>query len=652
MTPSRSSSSVRSLRAVAAAAAVLAGSGGAWRADAATVLERRVAVAPRPDGAVRETTALRVRLDSAADLAGWSAYPVYLDDHRTLVDATGVAVHPDGKRDKVRRRDRDTVQAAGDGILHQSARFHLLEFSGLRVGTVLEIDVVVDERPYFPAGEITLLGGERVERLEVDLSGFGAGWRWRLDGPADGLTATGVAGGVRVTGSGLAVPEGASYAPAGSAVQPVLRYAWDDGGSWEAVGRWFSGLVAALPRGGEEIARAAREATAGLGEGEGRAKLEALLAVAQKIRYTAVEVGIGGFRPHPPQETLARRWGDCKDKSLLLVDLLASAGLEAYPALVLSADDDRVDAAFPTPFAFNHAIVAVPAAAVGAAAPEDPVADGLLFVDPTQTRGPARYLQRGVHDQDALVVLPYGARLVRIPARPAHEVRRLTVNLNVGPDGDGRGGAGIEVEGGLAAGLLGLTASATPDQVEGAVREIFSAVLPAVSVGAAGWQDRSGDLPKVSMSAAVTLPGLVRGTGGRASFQLPGLKLTPEPGHLAGRTVPVVLAPGSLAVSWHLALPAGCRPAGEADSTTANAVGSFRQRVSLSENRRLVVERTAELTRRWFEPAEFPLLAELAQAEHRAHQRRIRLECGGEAPEKAGEAELGGESGDREKEAG
>lgn len=92
---------------------------------------------------------------------------------------------------------------------------------------------------------------------------------------------------------------------------------------------------------------------------------------------------------------VSRAWGDCKDKSPLLVDLLREVDIEALPALILLADDRRIDPQFPSPNQFNHEIVAVPAGEVEVTE-EDPMAGGYLFLDPTQTRGGARWLHPAV----------------------------------------------------------------------------------------------------------------------------------------------------------------------------------------------------------------------------------------------------------------
>lgn len=85
----------------------------------------------------------------------------------------------------------------------------------------------------------------------------------------------------------------------------------------------------------------------------------ALRFVQDDIRYTGIEIGAGAFRPTQPGEVLARRFGDCKDKVLLLVTILRELGVEAYPALVNSALGQGIAARAPGPGAFDHVIAKV-----------------------------------------------------------------------------------------------------------------------------------------------------------------------------------------------------------------------------------------------------------------------------------------------------
>lgn len=608
----------------AAAAAVLAA--GSSALPAATVLDQRVTL--EIDGElVREHTALSVRLDGPADVEAWSSYPVYVDEHRTLVDAEGAVIHPGGERQKVKRRHRDEIAAASDGIFHDSSRFHLMEFPGLRPGSVVEIETTVEVAPYYPAGALRLVGGDHIERLRVEVRGAGAGWRWRIDGPVEGLTVAETAGGVVVTGAGLEPPDPPEASPGGAAIRPVLRYAWGGDGTWAGVGRWYAGLIETLLR----AAPAVRERARALAVEDRRETLEALAGMVQReVRYVAVEVGIGGYRPSPPAETFERRWGDCKDKALLLIDLLAEVGIPAHPALVLLADGDRVDADFPAPGQFNHLIVAVPTTAVTVGA-ADAVAGGYLFVDPTQSAGGARWLGPGVQGQHALVVLPEvgepaGGELVRVPVIAGGEGSDLVVDLWVDPEGDARGGAGLHVRGLLAQALIDQNSRGEANSEE-ALRSIFSGLLPGADLTAVAWSPGAGPVPTVNLAAAVAVPRLLQGEGDRASLMLPTMRSGPEPRLLGGRAEPLVTDAGTYTVTWHIDLPEGCAAPEDDAIVLDNDAGSFRQTVTRRGEAGFTLERAVEIHHRWYGPELLPALGELSLAENRALRRRLRFSC-------------------------
>ena len=54
-----------------------------------------------------------------------------------------------------------------------------------------------------------------------------------------------------------------------------------------------------------------------------------------EIRYYSVSLGESSHRPHTPAEVLRNRYGDCKDKSLLLVTILA-LGVAVYFSIRLA----------------------------------------------------------------------------------------------------------------------------------------------------------------------------------------------------------------------------------------------------------------------------------------------------------------------------
>ncbi len=592
-------------------------------APAATVLERTVHVRIQDDGSLRESSRLRVRLDDADDVRAWAAYRVPLDENRDLVRLEARIVLPGGEVLRLGPDDQDTVERTGGGVFYSSRRWRVVRLRGLVPGAVVEVDEEVAHRPYYPTGKVLLRGEAPTERLEVRVDGGGEAWRYRLAGEAGGLEVEEAPGGVVVRGERLRAWELPELAPEDAAVRPVLRFGWGNG-TWDDVGRWYDELAASVPRGGEAIREQAQTITADLEEP--RQRLDALTRFLQeKVRYVAVLIGVGGYRPSPPQEVLERRWGDCKDKSTLLVDLLRAAGVEAYPVLLRSGRRGRIDPLFPAVDELNHALVAVPREAL-----DGPGSNGssYLFVDPTLTAGAGAWIHPATQDQDVLVVRGDGAELVRTPLRPEDEHRRLSLDLTVSPEGDGRGTATLELRGELAY-ELGASFAATPERAEAEARSILAGLLPGADLDDVGSSRSSDAVPAIELHAAVALHALVQGTPGRRSLELPGMRATPEPQRLDDeRRVAVVLPARSVEASWKLRLPEDWCPAVERHDAVENEVGSFEQDVT-SEGGELRVERRLVLRRRWMEPEALQDLKDLALAEHRAHRRRLRLRCEG-----------------------
>jgi transglutaminase-like putative cysteine protease len=128
---------------------------------------------------------------------------------------------------------------------------------------------------------------------------------------------------------------------------------WKD---WSDVAQQVTALFAVKQQDAAAVTDVVREIRAGGGTAEQQA-LRALQFVQEQIRYVSISIAPGGFRPTPPATVLQRRFGDCKDKSLLLVTILRELGIEAHPALVSTTHGHVLDSVLPMPYAFDHAIV-------------------------------------------------------------------------------------------------------------------------------------------------------------------------------------------------------------------------------------------------------------------------------------------------------
>lgn len=87
-------------------------------------------------------------------------------------------------------------------------------------------------------------------------------------------------------------------------------------------------------------------------------KIERILAfVSRDIRYVSRSEFGHAMTPHDIAETIENRFGDCKDKSTLLLSLLKKLNLEPELVLVATNRNDPERVIIPSMLAFNHVIV-------------------------------------------------------------------------------------------------------------------------------------------------------------------------------------------------------------------------------------------------------------------------------------------------------
>ena len=153
---------------------------------------------------------------------------------------------------------------------------------------------------------------------------------------------------------------------------PFPRVQFGPARTWGDVVAWARPLYpAAGPLPGDLVARIAEWRKLSTP----RARLTAALrAVQDEVRYFGVEMGSNTHRPTSPAETWTRRYGDCKDKTYLLVTILAQLDIEAVPALVSTTRGRGLREIEPTAAAFNHVIVRAK------------LGEEVVWVDPTMTQ--------------------------------------------------------------------------------------------------------------------------------------------------------------------------------------------------------------------------------------------------------------------------
>lgn len=152
---------------------------------------------------------------------------------------------------------------------------------------------------------------------------------------------------------------------------------------WKTWLSWEQALLEGVFRDSPELEVIAR--ALGKGDPEPQEKLERIHTfVMEEIRYQQdYESFIAGVKPHPASMTLERRYGDCKDKAVLFIELARKLGLDAHFALVRTRNAGPVRRDVPMQ-QFNHAIVYVPEQQGVAARFFDPTAE-LLDVGSVRT---------------------------------------------------------------------------------------------------------------------------------------------------------------------------------------------------------------------------------------------------------------------------
>jgi transglutaminase-like putative cysteine protease len=209
--------------------------------------------------------------------------------------------------------------------------------------------------------------------------------------------------------------------------------------SWSDIGLWYSRLAADAQTATPALQQKALElAPAGLPPLE---RIRALARFAQHdIRYAAIEIGIGGYKPHAAGEILEHRYGDCKDKVTLMGSLLAQIGVKSYYVLV---HDERgiFKEDSPPDIGFDHVIIAIriPDEAAGKFMPavyDHPKLGRLLIFDPTQELVPFGNLPVYEQDNYGLLVTGEGGELIHLPLS-APELNQLQrkAKLKLLPDG-------------------------------------------------------------------------------------------------------------------------------------------------------------------------------------------------------------------------
>jgi hypothetical protein len=189
---------------------------------------------------------------------------------------------------------------------------------------------------------------------------------------------------------------------------------------WRAIGEWVTTLEADRPAPSPEITAQTQSLIAGAPDFY--AKLSRITEFIQKnIRYFIIARGIGGMQANHAADIYRNKYGDCKDKTTLLISMLQVAGIHAF---YMPVDDHRgiVDPDFPSMMG-NHMITAIEVPADV----QDPrlkaivkAKDGkrYLIFDPTNERTPVGNLPSYEQGSYGILAASTSSQVIALPVLP------------------------------------------------------------------------------------------------------------------------------------------------------------------------------------------------------------------------------------------
>jgi hypothetical protein len=373
---------------------------------------------------------------------------VYYNPSRKIKSLHGWCIPAHGKDYEV--KDKDAVDRAIDkGFLIDEDRFRVLEIPAPDPGNIVGYEYEVEEKPFFlqdlwsfqeqdPVREshysLQLPPGWEFKSVwlnhpEVKPAQAGNNsWQWAvtdvkgIETEPDMPPVRGVAGHMILT----------FFPPGGKAATGFAE--------WNDLGIWMNQLLVGRVEASTDVKQ--QVATLSAGKTTQMAKMQAIAKFVQHdIRYVAIELGIGGWQPHPAPEVFTHRYGDCKDKATLMRSMLNEIGVESYFVVI---NDKRGVVTKETPanhFGFNHAIVAIklpdtlndPSLV---AVLKHPKLGRLLYFDPTDEMTPFGQIHGELQDNFALLVTPQGGELLALPIQPPsmNSVER-TAKFTLDPSG-------------------------------------------------------------------------------------------------------------------------------------------------------------------------------------------------------------------------
>jgi transglutaminase-like putative cysteine protease len=373
-------------------------------------------------------------------------FAVYLDSHEKSHFIHCWSIDRSGKEYELKDNDFMERGVVFGFELYNDLRLRTATCPAADPGSVVALEYEVERRPF--VAELVFGFQETIPiRLARIVLKLPVGWEyktlWGNGVPVQPVKSAD--GGWEWTLHDLAAIEHEPMRPSTWALSTRLGLAYfstgpsaENAGSWAALGRWYTQLTADRRRPTPELAEKVRQLTAGKSDFDGKARSLASF-LQSEVRYVAIEIGIGGYQPHPAADIFRARYGDCKDKATLLSSMLHEVGIDSE-YLLISTYRGTVDPALPSPH-FNHVILAIEVPRTADPEHYQAVVTGksgkhYLIFDPTDPYTPLGDLRGDLQDSDALLVADGGGEIIHTPlARPETNLLSRIGHFTLSTDG-------------------------------------------------------------------------------------------------------------------------------------------------------------------------------------------------------------------------
>ena len=381
--------------------------------------------------------------------------------------------------------------------LYSDAMWKVISMVGLAPGVCIEYQVTLEDK--IPGGETWITGGYNFQGTEATLETSYAlqmpkMWhlQWKIandanpQAPEVSYTENDTVIYIWRYGEmpALTLEDGMPHV---NNVVPRLRYSSIK--DWDSVYNWYKELAKEKYTTNTSIAAKVEQLTSHLTTVE--AKVQAIYHfVATNIRYVGIELGQSAYQPSSATEVFRTQYGDCKDKTTLLISMLDMIGVKGYPVLVSVAPYEGVDTALPALNQFNHMIAAIP------------MGGTYTWMDPTSSTCRYGDVPYNVQGRTGFLISDTRGEFVEVPVFPP-ETNRLvsTTELMLSDEGDVEGTLYIQTNGQYDLNVRWAYQQIHPSLLKNTLTTELSQQFPGIQIA---WHDIS-DLGDLNVPVTINL---------------------------------------------------------------------------------------------------------------------------------------------------